>query len=205
MLEGTDGAGTTTQLGCVAECLRALGIQVYETSEPSGGPAGALIRMHLASRHGALGTRRSSDALSAELALLFAADRVHHVRSEVSPALERGAWVISDRYVMSSLVYQGAELPEAWVAQINGYAPLPDVTLFLDVSSRTAANRRSARGTPGERYDAESLQRRVIARYRKLAVRDRRVVVIDGEQSTAVVTEAILAAIHKRLGHPKSR
>src|SRR5579864_7294663 len=105
VLEGLDGAGTTTQLVRLAERLRRAGERVVATAEPTDGPIGALIRQALRRRL----VHRDGRALTDEsLALLFAADRVDHVAGEIEPALARGQHVLCDRYVLSSLAYQGS-------------------------------------------------------------------------------------------------
>ncbi|HYY53573.1 MAG TPA: dTMP kinase, partial [Myxococcales bacterium] len=105
-LEGLDGSGTTTQAERIASVLRAQGRRVLLTREPSDGPIGTLIRLALTGR---LGLPQRSGPLTEEaLALLFAADRVDHLAAVIEPALERGELVVCDRYVLSSLAYQGS-------------------------------------------------------------------------------------------------
>ena len=136
VFEGIDGAGTTTQCRLLADRLRAdrPGARVHVTAEPSGGPAGTLVRHVLRERvvgTTALGVARPFDRRA--LALLFAADRLDHVATEVQPLVDAGWVVVSDRYLLSSLAYQGMDAPVEWVATANGFAPPPDVMFFLDV------------------------------------------------------------------------
>jgi len=138
-LEGIDGAGTTTQARLLADGLAAQGRAVHLTCEPSRGPIGALLRQVLG--HAVRAVDRAS------LALLFAADRVDHLRDEVEPRLGQGVDVVSDRYVYSSLAYQSMDLAPEWVAEINRLAPEADLTVYLRVDPDEAARRRADRGS----------------------------------------------------------
>lgn len=200
VLEGLDGAGTTTQLERLSAALRAEGHRVFATREPSDGPIGTSIRQALTGR---LGLPQGRGPLTPEtLALLFAADRMDHLAAQVEPALERGEIVICDRYVLSSLAYQGSSLPMEWVGTINGRALAPDLTLFVSVDAATAARRRSVRGAAEELYEADEAQRRILKQYEKAlkskAVKGR-VVRIDGGRPIDEVTTASLAAIRPLL------
>ena len=206
VLEGLDGAGTTTQAERLATALRAEGHSVLTTREPSDGPIGTLIRQALTGR---LVLPGGAGPLASEtLALLYAADRTDHLKARVLPALEAGQIVISDRYVLSSLAYQGASLSMAWVEAANGYAVPPDLTLFVHVSAAVAAKRRAARGGAAELFEEDALQRRIARQYEE-AIRRREsqehIVRIDGEQSVEAVTDAALAEIHSVLGRKRAR
>ncbi len=155
-LEGIDGAGTTTQRELLGEHVRSKGHEVLLTNEPSGGPIGQLIRAVLT---------KKIEMVEPALALAFAADRLDHLQHEIEPAVARGAVVLSDRYVMSSLAYQSLDLPSEWVQQINALARVPDATFFLRVSPETAAGRREARGGPEERFDDLTVQERIARSY----------------------------------------
>jgi len=201
VLEGIDGAGTTTQAERLSAALRAEGRRVLTTREPSDGPLGTLLRQALGGR---LVLPGGAGALAPEtLALLFAADRTDHLAAQVRPALEAGAVVICDRYVLSSLAYQGAQLPPRWVEAINAFAEPPDLTLFLEVDPEVASRRRASRGGDAELFDDERLQARVAREYLR-AIRRRartdRVVRIAGGNAVERVTEIALAEIRKRLG-----
>lgn len=169
VLEGIDGSGTTTQAALLAEALRARGYEVVLTHEPTDRAVGAQIRAALQRRL----TLSSGEpvALPPEsLALLFAADRLDHLANVVEPALERGAIVVSDRYVLSSLVYQSATDPSGsasleWLRAINSRARAPDLTIVLDVSASEAEARRRERGGPEEIFEQRSLQERLAALY----------------------------------------
>ncbi|MEW5739042.1 MAG: dTMP kinase [Myxococcota bacterium] len=199
VLEGLDGAGTTTQCAAIARVFRSEGVEVHVTMEPSPGPIGSFIRQVLTGR---VGLPANEGPLTPEtMALLFAADRVDHLAAEIEPALAQGALVLSDRYLLSSLAYQGAQVGAEWVAQLNARARKPDLTLFLNVDAEVAAYRRESRGGRPELYEAAAVQRRTAAAYRKaIALRRKageRVLVIDGNASPAAVTGACVAAIRE--------
>ncbi len=203
MLEGVDGAGTTTQTTELARRLTARGLRVATTAEPSRGPVGSLLRLALTQRlTGAEG--RPVDR--AALALLFAADRLDHVHSEILPRLAEGTWVISDRYVLSSLAYQTLDVPAAFVGQINGRAPAPDLTLFREVPPDVALRRRRAAQPEAELFEQLPLQRRIAANYRKAIARGSaaglggEVEVLDGTRSIGAVADELERTIVKHFG-----
>lgn len=187
VLEGGDGAGTTTQMHALEARLRARGHDVLCTAQPSRGAVGQLARANLAAS--------ATNPLPPEaMALLFAADRLEHVHGTISPALDAGTWVICDRYVLSSMVYQGLALPEAWIASVNQFALAPDITLFVDTSDVEAARRRTARGGDVEIFDGADVQASVLGRYRRLA-QDANVFRVDGDGSREDVTTRIWVAM----------
>lgn len=206
VLEGLDGAGTTTQAERLAAALRAEGHPVLTTREPSDGPIGTMIRQALTGR---LVLPGGAGPLAQEtLALLYAADRTDHLKARVLPALEAGQIVISDRYVLSSLAYQGTSLSMAWVEAVNGYAVAPDLTLFVHVSPAVAAQRRAARGGAKELFEEDALQRKIARQYEE-GIRRReaqeKIVRINGDQPVEAVTEAALAEIREMLGRKRAR
>lgn len=165
VIEGLDGAGTTTQATRLCNLLRADGREAVQTAEPSTGPIGSMIRQMLA--------RRIVDSTGApinreSLALLFAADRLDHVASLIEPAIARGADVVSDRYYHSSFVYQGDvddsdEFDVAWVRTLNSRARTPDLTIFLQVPVEVSLERlgdRSQRDIYETRDKLTRLERR---------------------------------------------
>lgn len=140
VLEGLDGAGTTTQARLLSAHLRQWGFQTLTTREPSVGPFGAAARAVI----------EGSDSMPpGGLALGFAADRIHHMYKPdgIADMLDRGVWVISDRYVLSSLAYQSAQgLDLDWLISVNKFAPTPDVTVFVDTSVKVCLERIQSRG-----------------------------------------------------------
>lgn len=193
VLEGLDGAGTTTQAAILAKRLAAMGRRVHLTSEPSRGPVGRLVRRVL---KGAVAGGGGRPLDQRALALLFAADRLDHVAGEVAPRLAAGVDVVSDRYALSSLAYQSAATGDlGWVEALNREAPAPDLTIFLEVRPAVALRRRFAASAEPEIYEVPAFQRRVAAAYRRalrrLRARRERVAVVDGEANVAAVAEAV--------------
>jgi dTMP kinase len=203
VLEGLDGAGTTTQSRLLGERLRRLGRRAHVTAEPSGGPVGALLRQVLQQRiNGGAGEGFDPEAL----ALLFAADRIDHLSAEVLPRLAAGEDVVSDRYTLSSLAYQSLTTGDGrWVETINGRARAPDLTIFLRVRAGLALGRRRGAGTTPELYEVDAFQRRVARSYERalasLRASGQRIEVLDGEQPVEQVAEAVarlVAALRRR-------
>ena len=194
MLEGLDGAGTTTQARRLAEALAARGRTAHVTREPSDGPIGRLIREMLTGGHAIPGA--SID--QATFGLLFAADRMDHVQREVDPALAAGTVVISDRWYHSSLAYQGTGAERDWIRVLNARARKPDLTIFLRVRAAVAAERRVAAGRAQELFEDLPMQERVAAGYDEvlaaLAAEGEPIAVLDGERPLEDVTAAIVAA-----------
>lgn len=190
VLEGIDGAGTTTQAKRLCQALDERDIPSHLTREPSDGPVGRLLRQILAGQHA------PTDATTH--ALLFAADRADHVHREVQPALSAGKVVVSDRWYHSSLAYQGAGEDRAWIADLNKRALVPTLTLFLQVDAEVAAARRHAADRVEELFDAQALQRRIAANYLEVIgeLRDREsIVIVDGERDMDEIAEQCLAEV----------
>lgn len=204
VLEGLDGAGTTTQAERLALRLRQKGHRALVTREPSDGPLGLLLRQALTGRLGLPGGR---GALSQQtLALMFAADRMDHLEAQVHPALEQGITVICDRYVLSSLAYQGMNVEMQWVHELNREATTPDLTLYVEIDLETAKKRRELRGGEEELFDADEKQRQVRAQYERAIelIRDNdRIARIDGSRSIEEVTEACWAEMTRHLFETK--
>jgi dTMP kinase len=201
VLEGIDGAGTTTQAKRLAEALELRATPVTLTREPTGGPIGVLIRQALQRKlldEAGVGPRVMDWST---LALLFAADRLDHVHSVIRPALAEGRTVVSDRYDLSSLAYQSVTAPDgervvAWLRELNQKAIRPDLTLVFDVDPDVAEARRKARGGPEEIFEVSEIQRRLADVYRtaeRLVPGDRVVHVADGSPDEVAVR--ILSAV----------
>ncbi len=204
VLEGIDGAGTTTQVARLADRLRADGgLPVRSTREPSDGPIGALVRQVLTGR--VVAVERLAPGW-ATMALLFAADRMDHVECDIEPFVAHGGVMISDRYDASSLAYQsvssgsGGEKAVEWIRTLNRHAMRPDLTIVLDLAPDLAAVRRQARGEPAQLYEQNEVQRALAAFYRDLAkhMPNDKIVVVDGtgtvDEVHRRVHEAYLAA-----------
>jgi len=184
VLEGIDGAGTTTQCQQLADWLRGRGELAHLTREPSDGPIGTMLRQVLSKRLQA--KTMSGDNVSmdpATVALLFAADRLDHLQNEVVPYTEAGYHVVCDRYVLSSLAYQSVGVDMKFVRQINDKALAPDLTVFLQVSPEVAMQRIDANRPGRDVFETLGFQRKVAAAYDEVvkAYRGGRVETLDGE------------------------
>lgn len=198
VIEGLDGAGTTTQASKLVRTLEANGRTVVATREPSTGPFGVMARQALGRRLVMPGGDRIDPAV---LALLFAADRMDHLAALVRPALARGAVVVSDRYVHSSLAYQSTENDAEWIAEINSRADVADLTIFIEVPAEECARRIMARGDATEIFEAvETLQRVGEAYEAAIAKRPDNVVRVDGTLSIDAVAALIATEVAQRLG-----
>jgi dTMP kinase len=198
VLEGLDGAGTTTQARLLGEAVQSMGRRVHVTAEPSAGPAGALVRQVLTRR--VTGGCGGGGFDPAALALLFAADRLDHVAAEIAPKLEAGIDVISDRFTLSSLAYQGLTTGDlAWVDHINTRAARPHLTIFLRVRPTVALRRRRAASIDREIFEEAAFQRRVAASYdrgiARLRAAGQRIVELDGEAPVEAVAAAVRAEV----------
>ncbi|MEG8276637.1 dTMP kinase [Streptomyces sp. AHA2] len=188
-LEGGDGAGKSTQAEALAEWIRAKGHEVVLTREPGATPVGKRLRSILLDVSSAGLSHRAE-------ALLYAADRAEHIDTVVRPALERGAVVISDRYIDSSVAYQGAgrDLSPTEIARINRWATnglVPHLTVLLDVAPETARERFTEAPDRLESEPAE-FHARVRAGFLTLAAADAgRYLVVDAAQEPEAVTTVI--------------
>jgi dTMP kinase len=197
VLEGIDGAGTTTQTERLCATLLRWGRGARATREPSPGPIGRLLRQAL---QGGLAVESGEPIDGGTMALLFAADRRDHLQREIEPALRAGNDVVSDRYLLSSLAYQAEEANRSWVESLARGIRQPDLTILLDVSVEVAAARRRAAGRITERYDADETQRKVADNYRALARIHPNVQVLDGSGSIDQVESAIAAVVANVIG-----
>jgi dTMP kinase len=200
VLEGIDGAGTTTQVARLVERLgKDGGAPVRATREPSDGPIGSLVRQVLTGRIVAPEGRAPGWAT---MALLFAADRMDHVESEIEPFLAKGGVIISDRYDASSLAYQsvssgsGGDEAVEWIRSLNVQAMRPDLTIVLDLVAELAAERRGSRGEAAQLYEQNEVQHALSVFYRDLAkhMPDDHIVVIDGAGTVDEVHRRIYEA-----------
>ncbi len=195
VIEGLDGAGTTTQVRRLVEHLGAHGTPAHGTREPSDGPVGRLIREMLTGGHAIEGEKLSQGTFG----LLFAADRLDHLQREVEPKLRAGVTVVSDRWYHSSLAYQGTGADRDWIALLNARARKPDITLFLKVRPDVAAKRRAAARRTEELFEDLRMQQEVAAGYdatiAELKAQGERIEILDGEQTEDQVFAAILRTI----------
>ncbi|MFE1475557.1 dTMP kinase [Streptomyces cyaneofuscatus] len=188
-LEGGDGAGKSTQVEALADWIRSKGHEVVVTREPGATPVGKRLRSILLDVSSAGLSNRAE-------ALLYAADRAEHVDSVVRPALERGAIVISDRYIDSSVAYQGAgrDLAPTEIARISRWATsglVPHLTVLLDVDPRTARERFTEAPDRLESEPAE-FHERVRSGFLTLAAADpTRYLVVDAGQEPEAITTVV--------------
>lgn len=196
--EGGEGVGKSTQIAALATTLRAQGRSVVTTREPGGTPLGVDIRALILSPQSVITARAE--------ALLYAADRAHHLDTVIEPALAEGKIVISDRYVDSTLAYQGVgrSLPRDDVLALSKFATggrWPDLTILLDVDPQLGLARARGDGA-GDRIEAEGLafHQQVRTAFHDLAVEFAdRFVMIDATGSISQIQDDILSVVSDRL------
>jgi len=194
-LEGGDGSGKTTQAELLERWLTDGGHTVLRTREPGGSEVGRLIRDIVLHHRGDIAPRAE--------ALLYAADRAHHVATVVRPALDRGGIVLQDRYLDSSVAYQGAGrvLDGDQVRDLSLWATegaLPDLTLLLDLDPATARVRLDSADKPFDRLEAEKLDFHARVRDAYLALADaepERFLVLDAAASADQIAADIRARV----------
>jgi dTMP kinase len=200
--EGGEGSGKSTQIAPLAERLRLFGLEVHVTREPGGSPGAEIIR------HVLLAGAGKPFGPEAE-AILFAAARDDHVTSVIRPVLERGAWVLCDRFIDSTRVYQGA-LGGVDRAFIHGLERLtvgdtrPDLTFVLDVPAKTGLKRAAKRRgkAAADRFETEALDfhQKLSEAYRDLAKAEpERCVLINARSSKDEIAEQIWKSVLARL------
>ncbi|MGV1034275.1 MAG: dTMP kinase [Microbacteriaceae bacterium] len=198
-LEGGDGVGKSTQASMLEEWLRSVGYTVVRTREPGGTDVGVELRNIVLHHPGHIAPRAE--------ALIYAADRAHHISTLVRPALERGDVVIQDRYLDSSVAYQGAgrvidatEIRDLSLWAADGL--LPDLTVLLDLDETAAKRRLDAADKPFDRLEAEQadFHRRVREAFLALAAAEpERFVVIDADQPVEHIAQQIRARVEPLL------
>ena len=197
--EGIDGVGKSTQADALETFVRSHGLDVVRTFEPGGTELGQEIRHLLLHRKGDVAPRAE--------ALLYAADRSHHVATKIRPALEAGKVVIIDRYLDSSVAYQGAgrELETKEIRDLSLWATnglLPNLTILLDLDPELARARRDTTGTEPDRLEREKVEffAAVRAGYLELAKAEpERFLVIDATSSKEQIQAQIQARVTERL------
>ena len=200
VIEGLDGAGTTTQTHKLVESLRADGHEAIQTCEPTDGPIGAMIRQMLAMRIVAPAGEGFAPINRESLALLFAADRLDHMHSKIVPALENDQFVVSDRYYHSSFAYQGDvdgadHFDIAWVREINQRARRPDVTFFLEASTELCLSRIQRRNASRDIYESREKLARLEKRYDQVMS----LLIEEGEKIVRIDASLSIEAIHETI------
>lgn len=200
-LEGPDGSGKSTVIRGLQKALQERGVDVITTREPGGSPIAEQIREVILNVNNTAMDGRTE-------ALLYAASRRQHLVDTIIPTLDKGQWVLSDRFVDSSLAYQGVarQIPQEEVWTINQFAiegQLPDLTLLLDVPAEVGLERiQKARGQRQyDRLDRESLNfhQKVRQAFLDLAAENDRIVLIDANMTYDAVIERCLEVIAERL------
>lgn len=198
--EGGDGVGKSTQAALLEDWLKSLGQTVLRTREPGGSDLGIELREIVLHRRGDIAPRAE--------ALIYAADRAHHVATVVRPALDRGEIVVQDRYLDSSVAYQGAGrvLDAGEIRDLSIWATeglLPDLTVLLDLHEETARGRLDESRDRYDRLEAErsDFHERVRAGYLRLADDEPgRFLVLDAAEPPEDLAEAIRARVKGLLG-----
>lgn len=196
VLEGPDGAGISTQTALLRSHMADRGLKVVATKEPTGGPIGSVLRQALAHR---LVYPPGEPVGDDVMALLYAADRLDHLRADIIPRLEAGTHVVCDRYRLSSYAYQGLTLGQEWVQALNSRSITPDLTFFIDVPPDICQQRIAARGGYLELYESDERLRPICANYQSVVEDARangeRVITIDGKMAIGVVSNEILQKV----------
>lgn len=202
VIEGIDGSGVSTQAERLEKKLRDEGREVYLTKEPTDGPAGAMIRLVLAGR-----LVHQKDVLELQsfephaLALLFAADRMDHLHTDIIPKLNIGVTVISDRYYLSSYAFQGLDVDLEWLQGINSHCLRPDLTIFLNVNSAICYKRIQRRRWHVELFEEQAKLEEVRKNYLRviqhLIWQGENIVIIDGNQPINVIYQQIFREVEK--------
>jgi dTMP kinase len=137
------------------------------------------------------------------MALLYAADRLDHLRADILPRLEAGTHVVCDRYRLSSYAYQGFTLGQEWVRAVNSRSIAPDVTFFIDVPPEVSQERIQKRGNYVELYETDERLRPIYANYLQLIEQARaageNIITVDGKLSVEAVAAAILESVLARV------
>ena len=193
-IEGIDGSGKTIQAHCLVKTLKKKCYDAIYTTEPSKGTYGKIIRKHLL---------QGDDRVPAIVeAILFAVDRVDHVENIIKPLLRAGKIVVCDRYVYSSISYQGAYgLNLEWIKEINKHAIKPDLAIYIDVPPEIVINRIKRRKSVMERPHIQKGVQEVYSRF----VREEELIPIDGRRAIGEVSKDIEALVLERLGRQSAR
>ncbi len=187
-IEGLDKSGKTSQSILLVEALCRKGFDAVYTTEPSNGEIGRFIRKYILHR---------KDRVSPIVeALLFAADRADHVENEIKPLLDDGKIVVSDRYVYSSLAYQGAAgLSLDWIEAINKHVLRPDLAIYIDVSVENLVKRYGKEKSVMEQFETQKKVKRI---YNSL-VKEEKLIPVNGEQSIESAANEILTIVLNHL------
>ena len=186
-IEGLDGAGKTTQTKLLIQQLKN-NYDVLYTSEPSKGLIGTFIREKYL-----YGENRLSPFVEA---LLFAADRIEHVETEILPALKKGKIVVCDRYIYSSLAYQGAgEVDLRWIQNINKSILYPHLAIYLDIDPEKVLQRLNSKRSIMENLETQKKVRNLYLRF----VRTEKLILVNADNSKDYVAKDLFTVVQKFL------
>ena len=183
-IEGLDASGKTTHAHRLVRNLQKRGFEAIYTTEPSAREIGKFIRKHV--------LQRKKRVPSVVEALLFAVDRVDHVQKEIKPALKEGRIVVSDRYVYSSLAYQGAAgLDMKWIEKINKLAFPPNLSIYIDVPPEVAVRRLRGRRSVMEQLKVQLKVQGIYTRF----VKNGSLLPVDGNRPRTEVAKDVLTIV----------
>ncbi len=189
-IEGLDKSGKTTQSLLLVNALKSRGFEAVYTTEPSAGEIGRFIQRYV--------LRRKQRVPASVEALLFAADRIDHVEREIKPMLKDGKMVVSDRYVYSSIAYQGAAgLDIEWIKEINKMALKPDLAIYIDVPIEVIMRRLKGRERTVMEYPDVQMKVRDI--YISL-VNEGKLTLVNGNRPIEKVSSQIQRIVLEHLG-----
>ena len=189
VIEGLDGAGSSTQVMRVANFLKERNKKIHITKEPTNSLIGGLIRGQLT------GDWKSSPEC---LQLLFAADRAHHLDKELIPLLKRGINVISDRYFFSTIAFGSTEIKDKeWLININDRFIIPDLTILVKVSPKICIKRIKGSRFQIELFEKEKKLQKTWENYKKLVEEFDNIKIVNGERKVEEISYEIINLIEK--------
>lgn len=206
VIEGIDGAGTTTQTTRLAQQLATSNVPALPTHQPTRSAIGQLLRQSMRTDI----TQHEVLPIWSTMSLLFVADRMNHLAQVIEPALQAGTTVVCDRYDYSTLAYQSIAAKQAgvethvslpWLQALNRFALRPDLTIVLTLPLQTAKARRDARGEHDELYENETMQAQLCETYLKIShfFPTDEILEIDGSVSIDDVAAEVWQAVEKTL------
>ena len=206
VLEGLDGAGTTTQAHLLQKYFEQQNWPVITTSEPTQGPVGLILRLLLTKRLSLNPNKKAPNTevlTNSSIALLFAADRIDHLQQTILPKLNEGIIVICDRYYYSNYAYQMNKKRTNfdWLQTINQQCLIPDLTIFLKTSLAVCTKRRNKNRWYQELYEKTEILEQVSENYEyifELLKSTTSIETIDGTPSETVVFNEILDTIKNK-------
>jgi len=187
VVEGVDGAGKTTQSYLLVEKLRKLGYRAEYTNEPTYGRIGDMLRLHV------LKLKPRAPILEA---LLYTADRYEHVKGMIEPKIQRGITIVTDRYLYSTLAYQGAAgISEKWLRELNFFAPKPHLTIYIDILPNRGLKRKKGRRSVFEELEYEEKVRAIYLNLAKVE----NFMIFSGDQKTQRLHQEIFSSVLRYL------